>query len=352
MLIFALLGITPVCQFDSSDSTQAWFNVMYSFSYPDDNGFAGFGDFLAGLSLIAVCVYFVTSSDSGSLIVDHLASNGHEDHHWLQRVFWAFTEGAVATALLVAGGSKALSALQSASIVFALPFNLLLFFMMWSIVQMCNLAEELDKTGTYISKIPDPHANAFAMPVFGGVFNIFETIISLGSVHPERVERGMHMPTGYMVKEAFFALFLPMVSLNRIYGHLEYPVGWRLLLTVTYGLSFAAMIAMFICGYINMGFVALGFVLFFSNACILTNARAAVREKFNLDGNPLADFVMSSWLYFQVLAQCLYQLEVVAMPAEYQGDVIPEDEPEHKVAAADEPARDFEPEEVQTEIQA
>lgn len=49
---------------------------------------------MAGLSLIALTIYFVTSSDSGSLIVDHLASNGHEDHHWAQRVFWAFTEGA------------------------------------------------------------------------------------------------------------------------------------------------------------------------------------------------------------------------------------------------------------------
>jgi len=56
------------------------------------------------------------------LIVDHLASNGHEDHHWLQRVVWAFTEGAVATALLVAGGSDALGALQAAAIVFGLPF--------------------------------------------------------------------------------------------------------------------------------------------------------------------------------------------------------------------------------------
>ena len=77
---------------------------------------------MAGLSLVALTIYFVTSSDSGSLIVDHLASNGHEDHHWAQRVFWAFTEGAVATALLVAGGSRALAALQAASIVFGLPF--------------------------------------------------------------------------------------------------------------------------------------------------------------------------------------------------------------------------------------
>ena len=124
-VVFAnhLLGVTPVCQLDGSDATQAWFNVMFSFNYNGgDPNFAGFGGFMAGLSLIALTIYFVTSSDSGSLIVDHLASNGHEDHHWLQRVFWALTEGAVATALLVAGGGKALGALQAASIVFGLPF--------------------------------------------------------------------------------------------------------------------------------------------------------------------------------------------------------------------------------------
>jgi len=322
----SLPGITPVCKFDSSDSTQAWFNVMYSFSYPDENGFGGFGNFLAGLSLIAVCVYFVTSSDSGSLIVDHLASNGHEEHHWIQRVFWAFTEGAVATALLVAGGQDALSALQAASIVFALPFNLLLFFMMYSIVKMCQTSEQLDKTGTHIHKLPDPHMNSFGMPIFGGVFNIFEFICSLGQVHPDRVEKGMHMPTGYMIKETIIALLLPMVSLWRVYTHLEYPSGWKILLTTTYGVSFAAMVALFGCGAINMGFVALGFVLFFSNACILTNARAHVREKFNLVGNPVADFALSSFLYFQVLAQLLYQCEVGGPPpVELDGDVIPED---------------------------
>ena len=66
---------------------------MYSFSYPDTNGFGGFGPFLSGLSIFTLAIYFITSSDSGSLVVDTLASNGESDHHWIQRVFWAVTEG-------------------------------------------------------------------------------------------------------------------------------------------------------------------------------------------------------------------------------------------------------------------
>jgi len=94
------------------------------------------------VSIIAIAIYFITSSDSGSLIVDHLASNGHEEHHWLQRLFWALTEGAVASALLVAGGTQSLQALQAASIVAGLPFTILLLYMVSSIYTMCDLAEK------------------------------------------------------------------------------------------------------------------------------------------------------------------------------------------------------------------
>lgn len=87
-----LMGVTPVCLFNSDDDQTAWFNVLNSFTYPNDFEH-GFGAFLTWVSIFSVSVYFVTSSDSGSLIVDHLASNGFEEAHWLQRVFWAFTEG-------------------------------------------------------------------------------------------------------------------------------------------------------------------------------------------------------------------------------------------------------------------
>ena len=88
-----LLGVTPVCGFKSNG--YSWYQVMYSFSYPDELS-VGFGPFLSVLSLVALCIYFITSSDSGSLIVDHLASkNGVEGTHWVQRIFWACTEGLV-----------------------------------------------------------------------------------------------------------------------------------------------------------------------------------------------------------------------------------------------------------------
>jgi choline/glycine/proline betaine transport protein len=81
---------------------------------------AGFTSLLAA---VVVAVFFITSSDSGSFVVDILTSGGHPDPPVWQRVFWAVSEGVVAAVLLVSGG---LRALQSAAINTGLPFCLVL----------------------------------------------------------------------------------------------------------------------------------------------------------------------------------------------------------------------------------
>lgn len=78
------------------------------------------------LTILVVTLFFATSSDSGSLVVDMLTNGGDPHPIKLQRFFWAVTEGAVAAVLLVVGGATALSALQAASITAGLPFALVL----------------------------------------------------------------------------------------------------------------------------------------------------------------------------------------------------------------------------------
>lgn len=84
-------------------------------------------------SLIGICLvtfFFVTSSDSGSLVVDHLTSGGKLDSPVPQRVFWAVMEGLIAAVLLIGGG---LTALQTASIATGLPFAIVLLLMIYSL---------------------------------------------------------------------------------------------------------------------------------------------------------------------------------------------------------------------------
>ena len=88
---------------------------------------------LSSIAVLLVATFFITSSDSGSLVIDHLTSGGKHDAPVTMRIFWAVTEGIVAATLLVAGGNAGLEALQAAAISTGLPFVLILIFMMYAI---------------------------------------------------------------------------------------------------------------------------------------------------------------------------------------------------------------------------
>ena len=127
---------------------QMWFDVMRSY--------LGVGQFLSIFSLFAIILYFVTSSDSGSLVIDCLSANGDPDPPRIQRVFWAFMEGATATALLVAGGKQGLSALQTAGIVSGLPYT----------VVICLLCTATWRAVKVAAGDLDPHGPTFACGLF------------------------------------------------------------------------------------------------------------------------------------------------------------------------------------------
>ncbi|MFO7800820.1 MAG: BCCT family transporter [Desulfovermiculus sp.] len=78
------------------------------------------------LTIIVVITFFVTSSDSGSMVIDIITSGGNPDPPVLTRLFWAIMEGTVAAMLLAGGG---LVALQTATIITGLPFALVILGM-------------------------------------------------------------------------------------------------------------------------------------------------------------------------------------------------------------------------------
>lgn len=92
-----------------------------------------FRTIMYSIASIAIVLFFVTSSDSGSLVVDNLTSGGKQDSPKTQRVFWAVMEGVIAMSVLLLGGEAALKTLQSAVIITGLPFAILLIIMMFSL---------------------------------------------------------------------------------------------------------------------------------------------------------------------------------------------------------------------------
>ncbi|NLC99377.1 MAG: choline BCCT transporter BetT [Gammaproteobacteria bacterium] len=120
-------GMTQLADTVNADSSLALFAFLEHFP------------FSTLLSIVAVCMvvlFFVTSADSGSLVIDMLASGGKTETPLWQRVFWASSTGVVAITLLLTGG---LGALQSLTIASALPFSVVLLVAIWGLLKALHI---------------------------------------------------------------------------------------------------------------------------------------------------------------------------------------------------------------------
>jgi choline/glycine/proline betaine transport protein len=114
-------GATDIVAAVKDDVATAMFVMLSNFP---------FSEVLSLVAVILVTIFFITSSDSGSLVVDHLTSGGKLDSPTPQRVFWAVMEGVVAAVLLIGGG---LTTLQTASVSTGLPFAVVLLISVYSL---------------------------------------------------------------------------------------------------------------------------------------------------------------------------------------------------------------------------
>lgn len=116
-------GVAEIASAVEADQTTSLFVLLDQFPLSSITSF---------LAIILVLSFFVTSSDSGSLVIDGLTSGGKIEAPVGQRIFWATTEGLVAAVLLLGGG---LGALQAGAISTGLPFVLILLVMCYSLQQ-------------------------------------------------------------------------------------------------------------------------------------------------------------------------------------------------------------------------
>lgn len=138
-------GVADIVGAVNADVSTALFDMLTHFP---------FTGLLSFIGILLVVLYFVTSSDSGSLVVDHLTSGGKLDSPVPQRVFWAVMEGIVAAVLLIGGG---LTTLQTAAVATGLPFALILLFTIYSLYlgfsQEIHVEETIEREiETYLEK--------------------------------------------------------------------------------------------------------------------------------------------------------------------------------------------------------
>ncbi|WDE05842.1 BCCT family transporter [Thalassomonas viridans] len=105
---------------------------------------------LTGLSILMIVIFFVTSCDSGAMVIDMLCSNGRNDTPLWQRLFWAVGVGVVAAVLSLAGG---LDALQTMTIASALPFSMVLLLACFGLIKALQI-ESAKRESLQLNAVP------------------------------------------------------------------------------------------------------------------------------------------------------------------------------------------------------
>ena len=125
----------------SKDSSVALFVFLENFPL---------SEVLSFFSVLMIVIFFVTSCDSGAMVVDMLCSHGKNDTPLWQRVYWAVGIGVVAAVLLLAGG---LNALQTMTIASALPFAIVLLLAIVGLIKALRV-EAFKQESQLITAIP------------------------------------------------------------------------------------------------------------------------------------------------------------------------------------------------------
>ncbi len=110
-----------------------------------------FSQLLSAIAIVMIVVFFVTSADSGAMVVNMLASGGEDDTPVAQRVFWAVLIGVIASVLLYAGG---LASLQTATIASALPFSIALLICTYGLLKALRLDVTKRETLAQMNNLP------------------------------------------------------------------------------------------------------------------------------------------------------------------------------------------------------
>ena len=101
------------------------------------------GNILSIIAVVLIIVFFVTTLDSGSIVIDSMTAGGKLEVPMKQKIIWAIISGLIAMVMLWIGGTQSIQALQSITIIAALPFTVILLISCVSLVK--GMLTEVEK---------------------------------------------------------------------------------------------------------------------------------------------------------------------------------------------------------------
>lgn len=299
--------VTPVCQYDSTIPRANVLNVLNAFRVADFFGDAGAGPFFVVLFALACALNLIASSDSTSLMVDGLVSNARKNYHWLRRLFWAATIGILTTALIASGGPHFRDAIEALIVVSTVPMLFVMCLIVHPTFDLCRAANEHQSLAEVEYCVPKNQPE-FAMPLYGGIFNVVEYTMSLGRVDAARVALGMDHATTFHVVECVKGLVVPFVSLHHVL-RTTYPQNSKTNAVIVggYALCYLAWFGVWAASlsgsYPDSGLNGIKWTFLAICGGTLGTVRSSFRRKYGLRSHIVADVMASFLLWPQVLTQ-------------------------------------------------
>ena len=292
---------------------------------------------LTGWGWLCLLFYFITSSDSGSLVIDMIGANGEQEPPLAQRIFWAVTEGIAAITLLAASDgdpSRALGGVQAVSVVCGLPFTIVLMYMAHALYIAClEEAGDMDENrpGWRTTCLTNLDAGGIAGGVTLGAIlgaivgaSVGFTTATQGAKVGSVIGFAVGFPAGAVMSKSkagsnimnvFVAIFAPPITIWKVLSQVEGSTGkgsdvmskekMVLMYTILSAIALYFGSFLLICSIWEANLRMIAASLYLAFATVVAYTRYMTRTGLGIQfGDALTDVCLSVLFYPLVLAQC------------------------------------------------
>ena len=292
---------------------------------------------LTGWGWLCLLFYFITSSDSGSLVIDMIGANGEQEPPLAQRIFWAVTEGIAAITLLAASDgdpSRALGGVQAVSVVCGLPFTIVLMYMAHALYIAClEEAGDMDENrpGWRTTCLTNLDAGGIAGGVTLGAIlgaivgaSVGFTTATQGAKVGSVIGFAVGFPAGAVMSKSkagsnimnvFVAIFAPPITIWKVLSQVEGSTGkgsdvmskekMVLMYTILSAIALYFGSFLLICSIWEANLRMIAASLYLAFATVVAYTRYMTRTGLGIEqGDAMTDVCTSVLFYPLALLQC------------------------------------------------